>query len=199
MRTQVLLIALILWGCEGLLEEETASTLSESSGDAVAESVIIGVQMVDSSAKTRDAYLRIQRDSSGNPACLDLLWGNDGANSDTTQYTVPLEKRGEGEWRVAASSTNADATYDRYQRRANSTAVLHITLHWIKKRGSIFASNLSNATGRLEYLAARLGDTSNTYTYHKDDDGKSGLAVGNLLQQNVSDKFTANSGCEAST
>ena len=178
MRSVALTIVLVLWGCEGLLDEQAASTLSDpNSGDAnVMAAVLVGVEMKDSSDAGRKAHLRIQRDSDGNPTCVDFRWV---ADANSTQYTVELEKRGEGEWRVKAESAAADATYDRYYQK--SSAVLNITLHWTKARGNLQADNMTNAQGRLEYLAASFNE-GNQYEYQNDIDGKSSLTIGSLLK-----------------
>ena len=104
------------------------------------------------------------------------------------QYYVRLEKRGSGQWQIG---DQVGGNYDRYQR-ANSAVPLDITLHWTIERSDINKNALTNAHGRLEYLAANLSNTK-LYEYHNDADGKSGFASGELLSS-PNDIFDAGCG-----
>ena len=162
-------IACSVYGCDNLFEEPTAATLS-SGGDASSLKYLVGVEMASSSTDAaKTASLRIHRDGTGNPTCVDVHgFGNN-------IISVPLEKRGEGEWKI---DNAIHGTYGRYQKVSTSAANLAITLHWTKKRSSISADNLrDNPTGRLEYLSASLNDGTQ-YEYQNDEDNKSGIAIG---------------------
>ena len=57
------------WGCEGLLDEQAAGTLSQGSGEARLTTYLVGVTMADSThkANTRDVNLGIYRRRCGQP------------------------------------------------------------------------------------------------------------------------------------
>ena len=170
-------IAFAVWGCEGLLDEQSADTLT-SGGDASGQAIYrVGVNMADNSDILKNVNLNVYRDGDGNPTCI-------GVHGFGTQvYYVKLEHRGNGEWRINPSSNNADGNYDRYQR-ADNTVPLDITLHWTIARSEMKQDKMNAAmteakNSRLEYLSSKWGDTS--YEYQNDADGKSGITKGELL------------------
>ena len=164
-------LAFIIWGCEGVLDEPEAGTLTESSGDATQNSYRLSVTMKSSANASKNVSLRIRRDTAGNPTCVDVK------GFDKKVYSLKLEKRGDGTWQTNKNDA-VGGTFDRYQQSA-SDAALSITMHWIKKRGSISDTNLSDAKGRLEHLEAS-SNNGTLYMYHSDADKKSNLAKGSL-------------------
>ena len=98
--------------------------------------------------------------------------------------SVPLQLGGAGMWKLNASDTDAQGTYDRYRPKKQNTQFKDLVLHWSKARGDLTASNLTNAEGRLEYFMVNWNDASiedeidSHYEYQSDIDGKSNLIRG---------------------
>ncbi len=186
------MIALAVGGCEGLMDDQTAGTLSQSSSDAAATSYLVGVTMEsDAGGDSKTVTLNVYRDGQGNPTCV----GVEGFAAAGSAYYVKLEKRGSGEWKIGEE---VKGKYDRYQR-ADDTYVLDVTLHWTIQRGGMEAddmgADMTNAeNSRLEYLTASLNNTT-LYKYQNDADDQSGLGSGSLEETNPSDSSMFNSTC----
>ena len=183
-------LAVTVWSCQGIFDEQKSATLSQSSDDASLDSYLVGITMKGGQNSSKNVELSIYRDSLGNPTCVGV------SGFDSQVHYVQLKKHGSGEWKLSASSSSdADGTYDRY-RNANSDQLLDIALHWTKERGDIKAMAMSDATtgaehSRLEYLSASL-NSGTLYEYQHDADGKSGLATGTLADTTPSQsKFNA--------
>lgn len=171
-------IAVTVWSCSGIFDEQTTATLNQGGGDAALASYLVEVTMKNDQNASKDVTLSIYRDNSGNPTCVGVSgFGNQ-------KHYVPLKKHGSGEWRKVGTSGNADGTYDRY-RNAHGERQLDITLHWTKERGDMQEAAMAAAIteakhSRLEYLSASLKSDSIVYEYQNDADGRSSLAIGTL-------------------
>lgn len=186
-------IVVSIWSCAGDFDEPTTTTLNESGNTSGIVSYLVGITMKKkNSNSTKDVELIVYRNNNGYPSCVGVS-----GFTDNDQY-VKLKKYGNGEWKVNADG-NAGGLYNFY-RNAESDQLLDVTLHWTKRRGSIKLTTIKDPItvakdSRLEYFSIKRKNGT-LHEYERDVDGKSGSAIGELLDT-VPSQNDFNSTCES--